>query len=228
MRDSAEASFPRARARSIKKAPRIRRNRDREIVKAATLIFAQKGYAGASVQDVADAVGVLKGSLYHYIGSKEDLLFRIFDESHQEAARHMAEVSAMDADALTKLYVYFKRLVQAALLNRERSTLYFRDWRQLKGARLKKVMMQREEYEAFVRTLIVEAYRSAGTEVTINPKYVSFFLLGGLNWVADWYRSSGPDSAEVVAESYARIAVATVTGSQRPPPSLQWGLGSKP
>jgi AcrR family transcriptional regulator len=202
------------------KDKRQRRNRDPEILAAATIVFAQKGYAAASMQDVADAVGVLKGSLYHYIGSKEDLLFRIFDESHQEAARRIEEVSAMDADPLTKLYVYFKRLVHTTLVNRERTVLYFRDWRQLTGPRLETVVRQREEYESFVRGLIVETYKADGTPVHITPKYVSFFLIGGLNWVADWYRQDGPDSADLVAESYARMAIATVTGAQEAPPSF--------
>jgi AcrR family transcriptional regulator len=201
-------------------APRTRRNRDAEILSAATIIFAQKGYAAASMQDVADAVGVLKGSLYHYIGSKEELLFRIFDESHQEAARRIAEISAMEAEPLTKLYAYFKRLVHTTLVNRERTVLYFRDWRQLTGERRATVMKQREEYESFVRNLIVETYAAMGTRVEIEPKYVSFFLIGGLNWVADWYRADGPDSADVVAEGYARMAVATVTGAQELSPAL--------
>jgi AcrR family transcriptional regulator len=199
---------------------RQRRNRDSEILEAAILVFAHKGYAAASMQDVADAVGVLKGSLYHYIGSKEELLFRIFDESHQEAARRIEEVSGMDADPLTKLYVYFKRLVHTTLVNRERTVLYFRDWRQLTGPRLETVVKQREEYESFVRGLIVEAYKAGKTPVHIKPKYVSFFLIGGLNWVADWYRADGPDSADLVAESYARMAIATVTGAQEAPPSF--------
>jgi AcrR family transcriptional regulator len=197
-----------------------RRNRDAEILRAATVIFAQKGYAAASMQDVADAVGVLKGSLYHYIGSKEDLLFRIFDESHQEAARRIAEIAELDVDPLAKLYVYFKRLVHTTLVNRERTVLYFRDWRQLSGSRLEIVVKQREEYESFVRGLIIETYKASSTPVHISPKYVSFFLIGGLNWVADWYRPDGPDSADLVAESYARMALATVTGAQEAPPGF--------
>jgi DNA-binding transcriptional regulator YbjK len=63
------------------RVPTARRNRSDEILQAAIEIFHQKGYAAASIQDVADTVGVLKGSLYHYIDSKEDLLARIFEGS---------------------------------------------------------------------------------------------------------------------------------------------------
>jgi AcrR family transcriptional regulator len=60
------------------------RARDREVIEAAVEIFWEKGYANASVQDVADRLGMLKGSLYYYINSKESLLVKIFDDSHAE------------------------------------------------------------------------------------------------------------------------------------------------
>ena len=58
-----------------------RRNRGQDVIEAAIRVFHKKGYASASIQDVAAEVGVLKGSLYHYIDSKEDLLARIFEDS---------------------------------------------------------------------------------------------------------------------------------------------------
>src|SRR4051812_20468213 len=57
---------------------------DPEGIEAARQIFWEKGYANTSVQDVADALGMLKGSLYYYIDSKERLLEKIFDDSHAE------------------------------------------------------------------------------------------------------------------------------------------------
>src|SRR3978361_1430139 len=59
---------------------RQRRNRSPDVLEAAIRVFHKKGYASASIQDVAEEVGVLKGSLYHYIDSKEDLLARIFED----------------------------------------------------------------------------------------------------------------------------------------------------
>ena len=56
--------------------------REQQILDAAAVVFYEKGYAAASIQDVADAVGILKGSLYYYIDSKEDLLFEILRDAH--------------------------------------------------------------------------------------------------------------------------------------------------
>ena len=49
--------------------------------------FHEKGYEATSIQDIADAVGILKGSLYYYITSKEDLLFEILEDVHQQGIR---------------------------------------------------------------------------------------------------------------------------------------------
>lgn len=89
--------------------PRVRRAldggrvRDREVLDAAINIFWEKGYSGTSVQDVADALGMLKGSLYYYIDSKEDLLEMIFSDSHDEVQKITDEVLALDLDPGTRL-----------------------------------------------------------------------------------------------------------------------------
>jgi AcrR family transcriptional regulator len=199
---------------TLQKQPTERRNRDAEMLVAATRIFASKGYAGASVQDVATAIGVLKGSLYHYIDGKEDLLYRIFEQSYIEDIDLRAEIEAMDADPLTKLRTYFERYVRNALVHLERTSLYFRDWRNLTGERLEKVLEQRRSYEVFIRQLIEDMYSAGQAERGIKSKYISFFIIGGVHWVSDWYHESGPDSPEVVAESFADLAVAVIQGTK--------------
>jgi AcrR family transcriptional regulator len=67
------------------------------IIEAAARVFQTKGYHAASVQDVADAVGILKGSLYHHIESKEELLYLIVKEPRARLYRTVAEIVADDA-----------------------------------------------------------------------------------------------------------------------------------
>jgi AcrR family transcriptional regulator len=190
-----------------------RRNRYDEIIQAALEIFAQKGYAATSVQDVADAVGVLKGSLYHYIDSKEDLLFHIFDDAHVEAEKLMAEVDNLDADPIEKLRFYLETSVRRTLENLPLQNLYFRDWRYLTGDRRDKLVERRRQYDRYLRSLIVRALEAAGLESSMNIRFVSSFVIGGTNWVADWYRADGPDSADEVAHSYAHLAMSAIMGA---------------
>lgn len=195
------------------KSSQKRQNREAQLIEAATEIFSRRGYSAASIQEVADAVGMLKGSLYHYIGSKEELLYVIFDEAHREAEALMAATSSMDAPATEKLRYYVKHLVLNALGNLDRTSLYFRDWRHLTGDKLDALIKQRKQYEAFARGLVNDVFQESGIEPNMKPKYVSFFVLGGINWLADWYRPGGTDSASSVAESYAQLVLGTLSGA---------------
>jgi len=118
-------------------------NREAQVIDAAIEVFYQRGYAASTIQDVADKVGVLKGSLYHYIDSKEDLLHRIFTESYEQSAVLLAESAALDAPPLDRLHSYFQAYVLWYLNNVERVSLYFNDWKALTGKRRAEVIDQR-------------------------------------------------------------------------------------
>src|SRR3954462_14482671 len=83
---------------------RTPRRRDDEVLAAAARVFYEHGYADASVQDVAEELGILKGSLYHYISTKEDLLFRLLSETHGDVSRILDEVrdTVLDAQMLAR------------------------------------------------------------------------------------------------------------------------------
>src|ERR1700742_4125495 len=75
--------------------PRVRR-RAAEVEEAATDLFHRQGYEATSVEDIAGALGILKGSLYYYISSKEDLLFEIVSEVHADVQRILDEQVGID------------------------------------------------------------------------------------------------------------------------------------
>lgn len=191
---------------------RQRRNRMPEVIDAGIDVFWQKGYSSASMQDVADAVGVTKGSVYHYVDSKEELLFRIFDDAHHEAEQLMNEVNGMNGSPLLRLRTYLERHVEQFLQRPERTSLYFREWRYLTGDRHETVVRQRREYEAFVRSLIGEAQSDGELEPTLNVRYATLFIVGAVNYVAEWYRRDGRDSAAVIARTHADLALQSIIG----------------
>jgi AcrR family transcriptional regulator len=190
-----------------------RRNRDAEIIDAAIEVFSRKGFAAASMQDVADAVGLLKGSLYHYISSKEEMLFRIFDESHRQGSAIMEEVAALDLPPLDRLHAYFARYVHWYLDNVERVSLYFKEWRYLEGERRKTVVDQGRIYARFVRGLIEEAQAAGDVDPSVDAKLASFYIMGAVNAVPDWYHRDGRYSAATIARRYADLSVHVLTGS---------------
>src|SRR3979409_285251 len=106
-----------------------KRNREAEVIDSAVEVFFDKGYSAASIQDVADRVGVLKGSLYYYIDSKEDLLSRIVDDVHRESTEILEAVQALDVPAIEAVRIYIEKHVGWYLSNVKEVSVFFREWR---------------------------------------------------------------------------------------------------
>jgi AcrR family transcriptional regulator len=187
-----------------------RRNRDEEVLAAAIEIFHDKGYASASIQDVADRVGVLKGSLYHYIDSKEELLARIFEESDTQSFALMERVQELDIPAVERLREFARQWSLWYLENVERASLYFNEWKHLSGKRLTRVIAKRHEYEARVAAIIEDVKRDGDADPELDTRYACFFLLSAINGLPVWYKRRGRDNAEHIAEAYANMTVAMV------------------
>jgi AcrR family transcriptional regulator len=192
-----------------------RRNRDEEILAAAIQVFSQKGYAAASLQDVADAVGLLKGSLYHYISSKESLLYRIFQESHEEGSALMAAVDDLGLSPDAKLREFVRQLTLFYERNRERSSLYFGDWRHLTGEDLETVMQQRREFELYVRAIVIDAHERGLTNPDLDVKLATRYILTAVNGVILWYHPDGPLPADDIAEQIAELACSSILRRKR-------------
>jgi AcrR family transcriptional regulator len=76
--------------------PRVGNSQEARMIDVAARMFQERGYDATRLQDIADEVGLLKGSLYHYIDSKEDLLFRLLESVHVEVERILDEVAAVE------------------------------------------------------------------------------------------------------------------------------------
>ena len=199
-----------ARTQKSRQRQGARRNRDEEVLAAAIEIFHDKGYASASIQDVADRVGVLKGSLYHYIDSKEELLVRIFEGSDAQSFELMARVQGLDIPAVDRLYQFAKQWSMWYLENVERASLYFNEWKHLTGKRRTRVIAKRHEYEAQVESMIEDVKRAGEADPDLDTRYACFFLLSAISGLSVWYKRRGPDNAESIAEAYADMTVAMV------------------
>jgi AcrR family transcriptional regulator len=194
---------------------RQRRNRSQDVLEAAVRVFHQKGYASASIQDIADEVGVLKGSLYHYIDSKEDLLARLFEDSAGHFMAMLDEASGLDERPVERLRSFAYACTLWYLQNIERVTIYATEWKHLTGKRRKVVIGIREDYEGRLASLIGELKEAGETRADLDVNFATYFIFGSLNGLPEWYRRRGPDPAEKIAESYAGLIVATVVGDPR-------------
>jgi AcrR family transcriptional regulator len=185
-------------------------------MQAATEIFYRNGYRAASIQDVADKVGVLKGSLYYYIETKEDLLWRIVEDVHQQWSEILENASALDAGPIERMHSFIKLHIEWYLKNVQEVSVFFRDWHNLTGDRLRTVKTRRRRYEAVITELIAAAQESGDVSPALNQQYATRYVLAAVNAVPDWYRPSKSETPSVIAEAYADMTVGLLTGTPRP------------
>ncbi len=191
-----------------------RRNRGEDVIEAAIRVFHKKGYASASIQDVAAEVGVLKGSLYHYIDSKEDLLARIFEDSAGRFEAMLVTASELDAPPVERLRSFARDCSLWYLRNIERVGIYVEEWEHLSGKRLKEVVRIRGAYEERLTAMIAEVKEAGEAAPDLDVGYATYFIFGALNGLPTWYRRRGADPAERIADGYAEMIVATVVGAR--------------
>src|SRR5438309_1229026 len=114
--------------------------RFREIVDAAAEVFYEKGYAATSMQDIADRAGILKGSLYHYIRAKEDLLLAVLTTVYEDIVAIAEKVAKADLDPVAKLRRLIRDQIEYNAANMVRTGVYYAEFRWLEGAARERIL----------------------------------------------------------------------------------------
>ncbi len=177
-----------------------------EIVSAAAELFQQKGYSATTIQDVAEAVGVLKGSLYHYIATKEDLLFAIVEDVYQ-AMSHAQDQRPPTGDPAEDVrgFIEIHAAMNAALLTK--SAVFYQEVRMLVGDRRSLIREWRHEYEGRLKSLLLAAREAGSLRDDVDPGFTARAALGMVNAMHQWYRADGSRSPEEVGRAYADLVL---------------------
>jgi AcrR family transcriptional regulator len=184
------------------------RRRRQEILEAAAGVFHEKGYKATSIQDIADAVGILKGSLYYYITSKEDLLFEILQDVHQQGLQNLERVDKVPGSPLQKIRAFVTVHVTHNAENLVKMAVFFHDFRSLSPERREIIVAERDLYDQHLRALISEGQKDGSVCPDLDPKLTSIEILGMMNWIYHWYRPGGTLSVSALADSMADFVVA--------------------
>ncbi|MBS1678828.1 MAG: TetR family transcriptional regulator [Actinobacteria bacterium] len=182
-----------------------RSNRKEEILSAAIQLFHEQGYAGASMSGIARSVGILKGSLYHHFGSKEDLLAHVFAQATLETGEIMAEIEAMEAPPVTRIEAFVRAWSLWYLENLEMVGVYLSEWKHLGPARLGQALETRRGVFDRVEALIGEACDAGEAPVGLDCRYAAFYVLSVINGLPAWYRRGSADPPAVIAAVQAEM-----------------------
>jgi AcrR family transcriptional regulator len=175
--------------------------RRNELTRQAARLFAEKGYHGTSVGDLAEAMGVQKGSLYAHIDSKADLLWEVAREG--AGAFHTALDEIPDAlPATEKIRLALRAHLRVIAEQLDVATVFIREWRYLDGDRREQFIAERRRYEERFRAFFREGRELGALRTDLDDATATLLALSAANWAYTWLRP-GVDTDELADRFFA-------------------------
>ena len=177
--------------------------RRRELTREAARLFAQKGYHGTSIGDIAEAMGVQKGSLYAHIASKEDLLYETMREG-ADAFHAALDAIPEDTQAVEKIRLALRGHLRVVAEQLDVATVFVQEWRYLEGARRDEIVAERRRYEQRIRELFREGRELSELRADLDETAAALLLLSAANWAYAWLQP-GRDTDEIADRFFALL-----------------------
>ena len=177
-----------------------------EILRTAARLFQEQGYDATSMNDVAAALRLSKGGLYHHFQSKDEILFDLMNHAMDITQERVINSVRGIADPEDRLRTLIRRHIAVVLSERDREiTVMLHENHPLRPSLRKQINARKKEYVRFVEALIAEVQRTRGSKASVAPRAGAFALLGMINWIYQWYRPDGPLQEEDLARQYTEI-----------------------
>jgi TetR/AcrR family transcriptional regulator, cholesterol catabolism regulator len=192
-----------------RKGPQIRKQskpttRLEEVLQSAANIFFAKGYHATSIEDVARDVGMLKGSLYYYIKSKDDLLFRLLLAGIEDSDAYIARHIDPEGDPVEQLERAIHAQIDYIIDNRVQVGLFLHEFDSLSGKRQHKLISVMSRYNSRFVELVRRA-QGLGKLIQGEPWIVVNGILGMCNWLYRWYDPDQMANAEQIKSIFVQM-----------------------
>jgi TetR/AcrR family transcriptional regulator, cholesterol catabolism regulator len=175
-----------------------------EVLRSAANIFFAKGFHATSIEDVARDVGMLKGSLYYYIKSKEDLLFRLLMAGIEDGDAFIARQIDVNGDPTEQLQQAIRAQIDYIVQNRVPFGLFLHEFDSLSGKRQHKLISVMSRYNSrFVE--LVRRGQAQGELVDGEPWIIVNGILGMCNWLYRWYDPDHECDSEQIKDIFVRM-----------------------
>jgi len=173
-----------------------------EILGAAADLFHSRGYHATTMDDIAQAVGLKKGSLYYYVTGKEVLLRTLAEETIAGYLADGERVAAEQGSAAERLARLIEAHVARLCASPERVTVLVRESHYVPGDLAEPVRSMTRRYTRIVSDLVAEGI-DAGDFSPRDPQVAALMLLGALNWAHRWYQAGGRLGAADIGREFA-------------------------
>jgi AcrR family transcriptional regulator len=180
-----------------------------DLTREAARLFAERGFHGTSMGDLAEALGVQKGSLYSLTGSKQELLFQTMQEGARAFHAALDDVPE-DAAAGERVRLALRGHLRVVAEQIDVATVFTREWRYLDEDYREEILAERRRYEERWRALFQEGLESGGLRSDLDVSAAALLVLSAANWAYTWL-TPGRDT-DALADRFTAIVVDGIRG----------------
>jgi AcrR family transcriptional regulator len=189
-------------------------SRKEQVIRKAAELFRTKGYAAASMRDLAQMLGIEAASLYSHIKSKEEILQSLCFDMATEFRKSLDEVEKQNVSAPEKLKKGIIGHIQVMAKDLTASAVFMNEHRHLSQPYLRDFLLLRINYINRFKAIIEEGVKSGEFKSTIDKKLAVMTLFSSLNWMPQWY---DPNSNIIPVELGQQLADMLVNGLKKQP-----------
>ncbi|MFC7496959.1 MULTISPECIES: TetR/AcrR family transcriptional regulator [unclassified Nocardioides] len=199
-----------ARRRMERREAGRRRSDERwsEIIAGAAQVFRRLGYAQATLEDVAQEVGINRATLYYYVGTKEELLVSMLDRPIEQLRTRLEEI-AEGAEPPSQQLARALREYTTGLAEEPELTVFVAEnvHRAMKGPEADRIRDNADRYGRVLAGIIAKGARTGEFRSDIEPSVAVLGILGMFNWMHRWFDPSGPRSLTEIGEDFVALAL---------------------
>ncbi|HEY8979885.1 MAG TPA: TetR/AcrR family transcriptional regulator [Streptomyces sp.] len=175
------------------------------LLAAATRLFAERGYDRTSVQEIVEAAGVTKGALYHYFGSKDDLLHEVYARVLRVQQERLDAFANADEPVEQRLRAAAADVVVTTIESLDDAAIFFRSMHHLSPEKYKQVRAERRHYHERFRALVEEGQEAGVFSRATPADLVVDYHFGSVHHLPTWYRTDGSLTPQEVADHLADL-----------------------
>ncbi len=175
------------------------------VLGAAVEVFNERGYDGASMEDLSKRLGVAKSAIYHHVSGKEELLRMALDRALDGWSQAAEHARALDAPAVARL----EALVRGTVAVLEEQLPYVTLLLRVRGNTEveRAALARRRSFDQLVASLVAEAERDGDIRADVDPKVAARLLFGMINSIVEWYRPGQRGAASsALADTVCAVA----------------------
>jgi TetR/AcrR family transcriptional regulator, cholesterol catabolism regulator len=191
----------------MSKSKKMSPSKEQEIITVAARLFKEKGYRATTLEDIAAAVGMLKGSLYYYIRSKEELLYLVVRDPIRQAYNKLEEIVTSEAPVKVKIAQAIVNHMTVFHQHYPHIAVYLHDYHHLMQQLEKNTIETPRHYHQLWATLLEQGVTTGEVRSDLNVKVTGYAILGMCNWIYRWYNPQGALSAEEIAGIFTTLVL---------------------